>query len=250
MISGAIREFEGDALDANLAQLGELIQTDVIEVCTEATQNRFPFSSSPTRQVPISSFAELFRAQGVFDGFFNTHLAAHADITGDTWVWREDSPLNDVLSPGTLKQFERAAAIQEAFFPAGAEFPAVNLTVTLANSNNRVRRVDFVLGPETIRMRPADPGPHALTWGGGARGAAAGIILNRTKIAQGQALRTEGAWALLDLIQQGSPTQVGDVLKLRYTINGRFVGLEMRFDALSNPFNLRELFEFRCPQGL
>ena len=43
---------------------------------------------------------------------------------------------------------------------------------------------------------------------------------------------------------------MGDVLKLRYTIEGRFVGFDMRFDALVNPFNLRELFEFRCPQGL
>ncbi len=250
LISGAIRELEGDAASASLAQLSKLIQSEVVDSCTQITSNRFPFSSSPTRQVPISAFAELFGPQGTLDSFFNTHLASHADVSGKKWVWREDSPLAGSLSPGTLKQFERAAAIREAFFPAGAAQPEVHFTVTLVNANNRVRRVDFLVGAEEVRMRSADPGPHAMVWGGAERGGAAAIILNRTKIAQGQALRTEGSWALLELIQNGSPTQVGDVLKLRYTIKGRFVGFEMRFDALSNPFNLRELFEFRCPQGL
>ena len=89
-----------------------------------------------------------------------------------------------------------------------------------------------------------------MVWGGAEQAGSAAIILNRTKVQKGQVLRTKGAWALLELIRSGSPTQVGDVMKLRYTIEGRFVGLEMRFDSLSNPFNLRELFEFRCPQGL
>ncbi|MEM6636314.1 MAG: type VI secretion system membrane subunit TssM [Pseudomonadota bacterium] len=250
MISGAIREFEGDAATASLEVLAEQIQTDVVEVCTDIIDGRFPFSNNVSRQVPLTSFAELFAPGGILDTFFNDNLARHADMTQDPWEWDPDSPIAERLSTTTLRQFQRAEAIRDAFFPARSPQPEVNMAVTLSSSHGTIRRVDMEVSGNEIGMRRNDPGPHTVSWGGASRAGGAKLTINKTRLTQGNSIGFDGAWAIIEFIQRGNPRTQGDLLSLQHNVDGRAIGLEIRFDSLTNPFTLPELSSFRCPQGL
>ncbi|MEO0990230.1 MAG: type VI secretion IcmF C-terminal domain-containing protein, partial [Pseudomonadota bacterium] len=128
--------------------------------------------------------------------------------------------------------------------------PEVVMSVTLASIHGTIRRVDMTVSGNAIEMRKNNPGPHNLSWGGASRAGGATLTINKTRLTTGNSIGFDGAWALKEFIERGNPRQRGDLLQLQHNVNGRAVGLEIRFDSLSNPFTLPELSSFRCPQGL
>lgn len=248
MVAATIRDFEGDAASTTIAQINQELINQVVPVCENTVANRYPFSKNPSRQVPLSEFAQLFGPDGVLDRFFNTHLAVHANMGAKDWTWREDSPLADRLSLQTLRQFEHAAKIREAFFPGGATTVALDVTVNQTAAHDRIKQSVLVIDDQPIQMRKVGNTPITIKWPGGGGGASLQLLpeLNNRE----SQIVYQGPWALLQFLREGNPRQVGDVLQVSYVIGGRNITYEVRVDSLVNPFNMSELGEFRCPTGL
>ena len=81
------------------------------------------------REVPLADFAKLFSPNGVMDKFFTQYLAPYADTSKREWTWRQESPVEPSLSPATLREFQRAAEIRDAFFQTGGNQPMVTLAM-------------------------------------------------------------------------------------------------------------------------
>ena len=81
------------------------------------------------QEVPLGDFAKLFSPNGVIDKFFTQFLAPYADTRRPEWTWRKDSPVGRSLSAETLKQFQNAAYIRDAFFQTGGSMPQVSLAI-------------------------------------------------------------------------------------------------------------------------
>ena len=129
MVSEAVDDFEGSAASSTIAQINADLTSQVVSSCENIVSNRYPFANSPTRQVPLSEFAQLFAPDGILDRFFNANLAVHANMGAGDWTWREDSPLAGKMSLQTLRQFQRAARIRDAFFPGRSPTVALEVTV-------------------------------------------------------------------------------------------------------------------------
>lgn len=248
MVNEAIEDFEGDAASSTISQINQELTSQVAQLCTQVVDGRFPFSTNPSRQVPLSEFAQVFAPDGALDRFFNTHLAVHANMGAGDWTWNADSPLADKLSLQTLRQFQRAAAIRDAFFPGGS--PTVNLEITILQTaaHDRIRQSVLVVDDQPVQMRKKGNTPVTIRWPGGGGNASLQLL---PEIGNRESQKVwQGPWAFLQFIQEGSPRQVGDVLQVTHIVGGRNITYEIRVNALQNPFNLAELREFRCPTGL
>jgi len=248
MVNEAVQDFEGDAANTTIAQMNQELVADVTRTCENITANRFPFAKTPTRQVPLSEFAQLFGPDGVLDRFFNKHLALHADMGGRNWTWRADSPLADRLSLATLRQFERASQIRDAFFPGRTPTVGLEVTINLTAAHDRIRQVVMVVDDQPLTIRPVGNTPQAVRWPG--TGGISSLQLLPELNNRESVLRYQGPWGLLQMLRDGRPRQVGDVMQVSYVIGGRNVSFDIRVNSLVNPFNMSELSEFKCPTGL
>ncbi len=248
MMGDAVEDFEGNAASSTIAQINQDLTQSVVPVCTQVVEGRYPFAGNPTRQVPLSEFAQVFAPDGVLDRFFNQHLAAHANMGAKDWTWREDSPLASRLSLQTLRQFERAAKIRDAFFPGRSPTVKLEVTVSQTAAHDKIRQAVLVIDDQPIQTRQVGNTPVTIAWPGGGGNASLQLLpeLNNRE----SMIRYQGPWAFLQFIRDGSPRQLGDVLQLNYVIGGRNISYEIRVNALTNPFNMAELREFRCPTGL
>ena len=129
MLRGAAAEFEGNIAASTAGQLLQSLRDQVTPVCQQTITNRYPFVRGSNQEVPLGDFAKLFSPNGVIDKFFTQFLAPYADTSRSDWTWRKDSPVGRSLSPDTLKQFQNAAYIRDAFFQTGGSVPLVSLAI-------------------------------------------------------------------------------------------------------------------------
>lgn len=250
MVEQAVNDFEGDAADTSISQLNQMLTANVTRACQQAVDNRYPFARRSARDVPIQDFARIFAPNGAIDRFFATHLAPLADIGGDTWEWKQDTRLGRELSRSTLREFQRAAQIRDAFFPTGGAMPGVQLTVTPNTISGDAEMALFdINGTVVSTQQGGGNSPVTFTWPGGGAGNAT-ISLQPEIVGRESVRGASGAWALMRLLDQGSLSRQGDTLMARFVVGGREVSYRIQIGAVANPFFLPALSEFKCPSGL
>jgi type VI secretion system protein ImpL len=247
MVAGTVDEFEVDATNATISQINEALVATVSGRCTDIVNNRFPFGGEVTRQVPMGEFAEVFGYDGLLDKFFVTHLATHVDMSGREWSWLPNSPLAEKASLTTLRQFQNASSIRDAFFPGRSPTVSLNVTFVVSKAHQKVNSILLQVDGQQQPMRPQRGASHSFTWP--ATGGVTGLMLLPELKKRESQVAFEGAWGLLRFLRGGSPRQTGNILQVGYVIGGRDVGFDVKVDALENPFTLRELGEFKCPTG-
>ncbi len=250
MILQASEEFAGGAADTTLASLNDRLNREVTQVCESLVPASYPFAGDSNRDIPPSEFARLFAPGGVFDRFFNEALAQHADLSGAEWVWRRDDRLGSQMSPATLKQFERAAAISEAFFPGGSAIPGFDVTIRQTALHPEADIALLEVNGQQMVSQQQGALPQTLFWPS-AGGGSASVQLGPELLGRESELRVQnGPWALMRLINLGRPRAQGMSVNIRLDIGGRYVAYTVTSASTRNPFFLRELWDFRCPRGL
>jgi type VI secretion system protein ImpL len=261
MIRGVANEFEGSATGAAVSQLAQMLSDQVTRDCQQIVTNRYPFTRGSEREVPIADFARLFAPNGIMDKFFQTNLAPRADRSRAQWTWRPDDQIARSLSPATLREFQRASEIRDAFFGTGGNMPAITMAVTpLTLTGDAARAKLDINGTPVVTQQgvntPATvqwPGPTGLgrtaiilegqTTGGGFFGGA------QTTPPQLLAERT-GTWSLFRMLDSGSVLRQGDSVVATFVAGGRELSYRFNVSSILNPLVLPALREFRCPSGI
>lgn len=250
MILQAAEEFAGGAANTTLAALNERLNREVTQICEALVPDSYPFSGNSNRDLPIAEFARLFAPGGVFDRFFAEALAPHADLSGTDWTWRTDSRLGTQMSPATLAQFQRAAAIRDAFFPAGSAIPGFDVTIRQAALHPEADIALLEINGQQLITQQTGSLAQTLFWPSGGAGSAS-VQLGPELIGRESEIRMQnGPWALMRLINMGSPRPSGSSVTTRLDLGGRYVSYTITAASSRNPFFLRELWDFRCPRGL
>ena len=120
------------------------------ELCPAVVNGHYPFAPSATDDVPIDDFARLFAPGGAFDGFVNTLLRRYVDTSGKTWRLLSADAASAPVSAADLAQFQRAAAIRDAFFADGGTRPRFRLDITPVSADAATRQVTLDLDGTTI----------------------------------------------------------------------------------------------------
>ncbi len=206
---------------------------------------RFPFNVSGD-DLPVDDFRRLFGPGGVFDQFFTQNIRQYVDTTSDPWRLVATDGLPPPISAADLRQFERARAIRDAFFPSAM---SQGLNFELVPRGMDPGAFAATLEAEGTRTEITQGGaarPIAMAWP--ARG---NTTLTFDPPSLAGPLAFDGAWSAMRLVlRRGSSlarTNSPERLRLRVTQGERSMDFELRAGSSRHPFGLRELQEFRCP---
>lgn len=250
MMNKAVEDFEGDAADTSIAQLNQMLQSSVTRRCEQIVANRFPFRRNSGRDVQMQDFAKLFSPNGMLDQFFAQNLAPYADMGGKNWKWKQDSRLGQELSSDTLRQFQRAQEIRDAFFPQGGRMPGVNLTIKQLSLHGEVESAVLTVNQQVLQTQQVGNTPMTINWPGSMSSGSFSILLLPEMQGRSSSISVEGPWALMRAINKGRPKRRGDTIQVQYPIGGRYVQYEIQVGSILNPFMLPALSQFKCPKGL
>lgn len=256
MVRGIANEFEGSATGAAVGQLAKALADEVIRECQLTAANRYPFVRGSDREVQLGDFAKLFAPNGTFDRFFTQNLAARTDRSRPQWAWRADDQVARGLSPATLKEFQRAAEIRDAFFSTGGTMPAVAFSVTPLSMTGDAGQAKLDVNGSVVVTQAGVNTPANVQWPGPAVPAKTTLVIEGppsffgTPSGSSVALEKTGLWSLFRLLDGGSVLKQGDAVVA--TLNAGTRQLAYRFSASTtqNPLTLPALREFRCPTGI
>src|ERR1019366_8742118 len=205
-------------------------------------------------------------AGGTMDAFFKQYLEPNVDKSKAQWTWRQNSELARTLSPETLRTFQRAADIRDAFFQTGGNIPLVQLTVkplpplipgvklelggtTIANPVPPAPALGPA-GPSQFQppLQPSSVSPVQVQWPGGSLRAAISISTNPN--APPSVLERTGPWSLFRLLEAGSLSVGAEKATASFVVGGADSRFEFTSGSSKNPLNLAALREFKCPSGI
>ena len=227
---------------------GELEQRyrgQVVSECMAIAAGRYPFERTATSDVPVADFARLFGAGGVYDGFFQQHLAPLVDTSRSPWRWREAAGGAIDLSQAILAQFESAARIRDRFFGAGGATPAVRATLTPSYLDAEVQRFTLEVHGQRYEYAHGPLAPWPVSWPtDGLQQVAASFESGGGPPAN---LVFEGPWALFRFLDAAATTPLNETrYRLTVTAGGRTARLDLDASSIRNPFGDPTLGRFRC----
>lgn len=233
------------------AELGNLAAElqPITEFCNRAITNRYPFASGSRADVLPEDFGQLFGQGGLFDEFFQRRLVALVDTTRPVWAYRPLADGSRPVSPAALADFQRAQRIRETFFRAGGKAPAVRLELRLVELEPSLRELNLDIDGQVQKMTTTGPS-IAVAWP--SQRVASVIRLSTGLGDAGPSVRTEGPWALFRLFDsfQVQPGDVPERFGVILNLDGRRARLEVFAASVFNPFQMREIRQFRCPSAL
>jgi type VI secretion system protein ImpL len=248
MMDKVAKDVAGDANDTSVAQLSQALADQVTGACQQVTANRYPFAKSE-RDVPMADFARLFAPGGVIDRFFSTNLAPLVNLSGKTWTWRPNGSLTRKLSETTLREFQQAAELRDAFFPTGGNQPTISLEVKPETLSGEATGATLLINGASVASQQGATTPATVQWPGAGAGAAS-IELQPELPDHPNKLERTGAWALFRLLDAGSVLQRGNAVSASFVVGGREVSYQFSAASLNNPLSLASLRQFKCPNGL
>ncbi|MBA1147254.1 type VI secretion system membrane subunit TssM [Ectothiorhodospiraceae bacterium WFHF3C12] len=237
------------ALRSLRGEINQRFRAQVFAECRAVVQDRYPFYANSDRGVPLSDFANLFGPGGVFDTFFQEHLAPLVDTSGQRWRWRSQNGADLGIPDSVLVEFQRARSIRRMFFADGSGTPRLRFQLTPEYLDGRVRRFSLSVDGETLDYRHGPPRGSNFTWPGPDNG----LVIAEFEDRGGRrpSVRFDGPWALFRSLQGGrlsteSETRFGAT----FEAGGYTARLLLEFDTARNPLRVRDWMQFRCPGRL
>lgn len=244
-----VDQVSGDVVETSIGQLADELANRVTGECRKIASNVYPFARSE-RDVAIASFGQLFSPGGIMDGFFVEKLAPLVDMSTSPWSWRTDNQMTSRLSNATLRSFEIAATIRDAFFPTGGKLPQIQFQVqpvgVSAGSDGAVLEMDGT----SVFAGPGGGFASNIQWPSvGGRNQTA-VYINPQLPDRASSTTHVGPWGLFRLADQASLSRKGNVVRMRVLIGGREAVFSFTSQTTTNPLGLDALSKFRCPDSL
>jgi type VI secretion system protein ImpL len=248
LLNGLISRSGAQSASAGSAAVKAAAAGEVGSFCKVAVEGRYPFARAATKEVPLGDFAKLFAPNGVIDGFAKTKLVGLVDMNGPVWKPIQIADGVEALPAAAIVNFQRAAAIRDAFFPGGAANPAASLDLLLQRVDDGVTDVQLSIDGQVSSLKPGTNAAARLSWP--SMSPASQIRL--TLVIGGKPSTTplifDGPWALFRFVDAGKVEGgTPERQSVSYEEGGKRVVFELRSGSVRNPMRLPELAQFRCP---
>jgi len=242
------------AAQARVAERGNLSQDlrPVTEFCERAISGRYPFDPNSPRDVLPEDFGQMFGPGGLMDDFFQKRLAPLVDTSTRPWRYK---PVADrgAVTPAALVQFERAARIRDIFFRAGGRAPSIRLDFRPVEMDASITQFILDVDGQLVRYAHGPAVPMAVQWPGPRGSNQVRIQLNPPSATGGASgMTVDGPWALFRAFDKSQlePGGAPERFFVTFAIDGLRARFEVTANSVQHPVRLRELREFKCPQGL
>lgn len=221
----------------------------ITDFCTRAVTGRYPFATGSKADVLPEDFGQIFGGGGLMDDFFQRRLLPLVDQSTPTWTYRPLTDGSRPVSPASLAEFQRAQRIKEVFFRAGGKTPAIRLELRLSELEPSLKELVFDVDGQIQKLTSAGP-PISITWP--STRLSSTIKMTTGLGTAGPQVMTEGSWALFRLFEQFriEPGDRPEKFSVIMALDGKRARLEVFSASVFNPFQLREIKQFRCPTAL
>jgi type VI secretion system protein ImpL len=254
MLTGLATTTQRSTLDPKridaLQRINQIWRSSVAPACREALAGRYPMVRSSSEDVNVADFARVFAAGGLIDGFFKQYLQPYADSAVHPWRWIDASAGGLGFTLGSLRMFEDAARIRQAFFAGGAQ-PQVGFELEPLSLDPRAREVELDLGGQKLTYGHGPRTATPMHWPANTPGARLTLTPVDTP---GQSIVNSptGAWALFRLLDSAriDASAGPDRLKVGFDLQGYQATFQLRAASIVNPFVLPELQKFQCRDQL
>ncbi|HET9643113.1 MAG TPA: type VI secretion system membrane subunit TssM [Burkholderiaceae bacterium] len=228
--------------------LNRQIAADLAPTCARVTSGRYPLMRSASEDLSRDDFVRTFGSGGLFDAFFQRHLAPYVDTATRPWSLRF-APRGDTSE--ALQQFQRAQAIREAFFSEGGRRFGTRLEMKLIELDPDLAEFAIDVDGQVLRFRRGAQGPQTLQWPGPG-GAGRVRLLLATQGGSGSSFGFEGPWSLLHLLDRVRVERAGppDHFQLLFDVEGRKARFDVRAPSPINAALRAEMEQFQCPRRL
>ena len=220
------------------------------ELCPAVVNGHYPFAVGAADDVPLADFARLFAPGGSLDGFVNTLLRRYVDTSGKPWRLISADAATAPVSAADLAQFQRAAAIRDAFFADGGTRPRFRLDITPVSADAATRQAALDLDGTTIVYTRGTQHATQVTWPSFTLQPTMRLTFDPPPAGRAGALQEIGPWALFRLFGHGRmqpQAGVTDRYTLAFQLGERQAVFDVRVPASGNPLAPALLQEFRCP---
>jgi type VI secretion system protein ImpL len=221
----------------------------ITEFCQRVVNNRYPFASGARADVPLEDFGQLFGVGGLLDDFFQKRLANLVDTSTPVWTYK---PLGDGSKPvaaAALAEFQRAARIRDVFFRSGGKVPGMRIEMRIADMDPALK--ELVLDIDGAVQKLTSGGqPASVSWP--SQRLASQIKLTTGLGNAGAMAMYEGPWALFRMMDQYQvlPAAVPEKFTLVMNLDGKRARVDVIAASVFNPFQMKEIKQFKCPAAL
>ncbi|QDG77468.1 type VI secretion system membrane subunit TssM [Labrenzia sp. PHM005] len=253
LIQQAAKEFDEEYKETSISQLNEKLKINVVGSCQKIVGRNYPFNNGRS-EVAMTDFAKLFSPSGIMQQFFDQNLKPLVNTSARPWTWKPEVTQADRLSNATLRQFERAALIRDAFFPTGNAYPSVGLQVVPRALSPQADAASMEVNGNLVLVNRGpgfnaeiQPLPASFDWPGNS--ATPRMVLVVVPEVPGYKSRQEihGDWAFYRFVRANRVSSKGKSFVIRRTLGGRQVAFTVTLGTKPNPFFLSAVGEFRCP---
>ncbi len=223
----------------------------VAPYCRDALANRYPLVKETPQDVNLDDFGQFFGPGGRVDSFFQSYLQGHVDTSVSPWRLTRSGDLR--LSSETLGQFERADRIKRAFFQGGGAQPNVRFKIKPLKLDKSASQILIELGDQRHTYRHGPQRWQEMQWPPAGGSNRVRVVFN--PIGEGVAsvsLTAEGPWAWFRVLDRArvERTAAPDRFTVTFEAQGMQAVYELQAGSITNPFGLREIVLFRCPERL
>ena len=248
LLNGLISRSGAQSASAAQAGVKAAAAGEVGTFCKQAVDGRYPFVRGVPREVPLGDFAKLFAPNGVIDGFAKTKLVGMVDMNGPVWKPIQIAEGVDAVPPAAIANFQRAAAIRDAFFPGGAANPAASLDLLLQRVDDGVSEVQLSIDGQVTSMKPGSNAGARLSWPSMSPTSQIKLVMIVGGKPSANPLIFDGPWALFRFVDAGKVEGgTPERQSVSYLEGDKHVFFELRSGSVRNPMRLPELAQFRCP---
>jgi type VI secretion system protein ImpL len=257
MLLATAASFEGDVATTIVADITRKLSEQVAGVCRQLAEGRYPMTRGSRTEITPIDFGRLFKPNGVIDLFFQQNLTPYADTSKPVWTWRQDSPVAARFSAETLRNFQRAAQIRDAFFATGGNVPSFALSVLPPAFTGSGVSVKFEIAGTPVTSPSGTPAPGAsnspvnVQWPGAGGRTAITVVSDVPGSTPSVFERGDGPWALFRILDAaGAPAARGDKVTMNLVVGGLPLQYQISTGSVFNPLALPALRDFRCPTSM
>lgn len=196
----------------------------------------------------LAAFSRFFGPNGLMDTFFQQSLKPYVDTSSGKWIWRGPAGPEQSISPDALQIFQRAAVIRNVLFSGNSPTPTVRFQLAAVQLNGSASQAALRIDGQTLSYSAGQPPRLAdLQW----TGSSGQARLEFLPAGEPPPLNESGPWAWLKLLDQAQIQPLeGGQFRLTFQSGSQQAIYELRLPGNNNPFRLRELEGFRCPDSL
>ena len=221
-------------------------QSQVYSYYHQALSGRFPFSNSSS-EVTIQDFTNFFKPGGVEDSFVKKYLSPF--LTADSFGHTEWSSVNNIPFSSNLaipQEVSAASIVRNTFF--GSANGSLNFTISPVNSSGKVI---IAYDGKSLTVDGDDGGPGvAMMWPPQNTDGSISVTYHRVFMSD-ETQNFFGPWGIFHLLQASH--LVRSKYGSQYQVTTKYDGMKVTFNlsanSVANPFDLKLLQHYSCPQS-